>query len=185
MHRLVAVTVLGCSSLALAAPAEKPKIVTLQPRDPAVPQTPEQAGTQRRAELNALYEGLSAAAERGDAKAFLTVRLPEYTEVAPDGRTLDAAGAARALTAWLDALRRPARIEYGLGKTDAQNDLLTVLVAKRVVHREVIEGKSVEVEVSSQRHETWLRRPEGWRLRHAGPESVVQRMVDGVVVPGS
>lgn len=184
MHRLLAVTVLGCASLAIAAPPEKPKVTALAPKDRALPPTPEQANAQLRGELTAIYEELAAAGEKGESKPFLDVRLPEYTETAGDGRTLDAAAAAKALSAWLDGLKRPAKIRFGVGKIDVQQDAVTALVGRHVVQREVLSGKSVEVEVLTQRHEIWLRRAEGWRMRHAGPESVVQRIVDGVVVPG-
>ena len=183
MHRLLAVAVFGLASAALAGPEQKPEILKLAPKD-ATRLTPhEQLSAQTKAAIAAVYDSLAAAAEKGDAKTILSVRLPEYTESTPDGATLDARAAAKALSAWLDGLKRPARISYGVAKVDLQQDALTATVGRRVTTREVIHGKSVEVEVVTQRLETWLKGPEGWRLRHAGAESVVQRVVDGVVVP--
>ena len=183
MHRLVAVAVLGFASVTLAAPEEKPQILRIAPKNSSKLPPHEQLSAQTKAAIAAVYDSLALAAENGDAKSILAVRLPDYTETAPDGRTLDARAAAKALSAWLDGLRRPAKIKYGVGKVDLQQDVLTATVGRSVISREVIDGKSVEVAVVTQRLETWLKGPEGWRLRHAGAETVVQRVVDGIVVP--
>ncbi|HEX6850600.1 MAG TPA: DUF4440 domain-containing protein [Candidatus Polarisedimenticolaceae bacterium] len=183
MHRLFAAVVLGSAAAAVAAPVEKPKILDLSPKDGTRLTPREQLGAQAKADLSAVYEGFAAAAERGDVEPYLKVRLPDYSEIAADGRTLDAGAAARALNAWMTGLKRPAKIAYGIGTVEVQQDAVTALIGRRITTREVIGGKSVEVEVVTQRLETWLRSPEGWRLRHAGVESVVQRIVAGVVVP--
>lgn len=183
MRRLIAVAMLGSAAVALAAPEEKPKILTLSPKQGTRLPPHEQLSAQTKAELAAVYNTLAAAAEKGDVDPWLKARLPEYTETAADGSTLDARGAARALSAWMDGLKRPAKVEMGVGKVDLQQDAVTAMVGRRVTTREVIGGKSVEVEVVTQRLETWLRGAEGWRLRHAGAESFVQRLVDGMVVP--
>jgi ketosteroid isomerase-like protein len=183
MRHLLAAAVFGSAALALAAPAEKPKILTLAPKEGTRLPPHEQMGAQAKADLAAVYDTFAAAIEKGDVEPFLRVRRPDYTEVAADGATLDAKRAADALSAWLEALKRPAKVAYGVGKVDVQQEAVTALVGRRVTTREVIDGKSVEVEVVTQRLETWLRGSEGWRLRHAGAEAVVQRLVDGMVVP--
>jgi hypothetical protein len=182
MRRLIAVALLGTAAVASAAPEEKPKILTLAPKQGTRLPPHEQLSVQTKAELTAVYETLAAAVEKGDVDTYLRARRPEYTEIAADGTTLDARGAAKALTAWIEGLRRPAKVAYGVGKVDLQQDAVTAMIGRRVTTREVIDGKSVEVEVVTQRLETWLRGTEGWRLRHAGAESVVQRLVDGNVV---
>lgn len=182
MRRLFVFAAIGLASAGLAVADQKPEILRLAPKDATRLPPHEQMNAQTKTALNTVYENLAAAAEKGDVKMILSVRLPEYTEATSEGATLDAPAAAKALSKWLDGLKRPAKIRYGIGKLDVQQDVLTAVVGRSVVTREVIQGKSVEVEVISQRLETWNKRPDGWHLRHAGAESIIQRVVDGVVV---
>lgn len=138
-----------------------------------------------RAELQARYDELAAAFNRRDIDAVLAFRLPAFETFGPEGQHNTAAEMAEYTRNWLLVQNHPPiDSRFTVQSVEVRSkDEVAVRVVQRVSRYQDRDGKRVHVEHEVTQRETWLRTPEGWKLRMVDQIDFTnrKRWVDGVL----
>ena len=119
-----------------------------------------------RAELEQEYARLEAAMERNDTEAVLAFYLPEFRGDDCRGDTYPPA-VLWSRTRANAAPKHPIEVALTLGTIDLNGEDEAVVTVHRMISRTepMHDGKLHKVETVQTHDDTWVRTPEGWRLR--------------------
>jgi len=167
----VALCILGTAALALAGDG------TPKHKDKSKPV---------RHALEQAYAQLEAAIEKNDAEAILAFRHPDFGAIDAEGRTLSAEDMRNRTYQMVSAIRPPIDAGFSLGIIEVNGDDEAVATVRQSFSRMQRMGDKLrKVDTSVTQDETWVRTPEGWRLRFVQHVRDMQWYVDGKrVEPG-
>jgi len=125
--------------------------------------------------LEQAYAQLEAAIEQNDAEAILAFRHPDFEAIDAEGRTLI-----------VSAIQPPIDAGFSLGIIELNGDDEAVATVRQSFSRMQRMGDKLrKMDTSVTQDETWVRTPEGWRLRLVEHVRDMQWYVDGKrVEPG-
>ena len=137
--------------------------------------------------LEQSYAALEAALERNDVEAVLALRDPAYSEEDCQGRTYGSEAARAGARAMSARTKPPIDATFSLGIIEPNGDSEALVTVERSVSsmQRMDDGKVRKVETVSTQDETWVKTPEGWRLRSIANVRDFAWYVDGKrVEPG-
>ena len=136
--------------------------------------------------LEQVYAQLEAAIEKDDAEAILAFRDPAFVAIDAQGRTLSAEDMRNRTTQMVSAIQPPIDAGFSLGIIDLNGDDEAVVTVRQSFSRmQRMADKLRKVDTSVTQEETWVRTPQGWKLRFVQHERDMQWHVDGKrVEPG-
>ena len=130
---------------------------------------PAAASPPAQAEARRLLEQAYAANRRahlaGDVDAVLAQRAPDFESLLPDGRVVTAAQQADASRNLLANVAEWVALTLDLGEIRIDGDALTVDVTQHTIRRQLRDGEMRLIENWVIQTETWVRTPDGLRIR--------------------
>lgn len=147
--------------------------------DPAPAQQSPAPQPGARAEVEAMYERLAAAIRRSDVDAILAVKAPDFGSSNVGGVEFDYAAMesyTRRMTAAIDSV---IHIRNQIREFTVRGDTAVAGVCQEFSRIQRVDNAPHRVDTSVLQTETWVRRPEGWRLRRVENEHGMRWFVDG------
>lgn len=133
-----------------------------------------------RSEIQAQYDRLAEAFEREDIDAVLSFRTPDFNTIGPDGRHLSYAEMVDYTRGWFELNQQPIRVGFTIQEIEMRGaDEAAVTVFQQGSRRQEVDGKLRTVEHSVVQRETWVRTPDGWKIRMVDQVRDQRRWVDG------
>jgi len=134
-------------------------------------------------EIQAEYDRLASASNRQDIDAVLSFRLPTFEAFGPQGQHNNAAEMAEYTRNWLLVQNKPPiDVKFTIQSVELRSEKeAAVKVLQRASRYQDREGKRVHVEHEVVQRETWVRTPQGWKLRMVDQIDMAnrKRWVDG------
>jgi ketosteroid isomerase-like protein len=164
---------LALATLALALAACDP------PPSPPAPSSPAPR-PDARAEVEAMYERLAVAIRRSDVEAILAVKAPDFGSSNVGGVVFDYAAMEAYTRRMTSAIDSVIHIRNRIREFTLRGDTAVADVCQEFSRIQRVDGAPRRVDTSVLQTETWVRRPEGWRLRRVENERGMRWFVDGV-----
>ncbi|HEX5043768.1 MAG TPA: DUF4440 domain-containing protein [Candidatus Polarisedimenticolaceae bacterium] len=117
--------------------------------------------------LEQAYRALEAALEKNDVEAVLALRHPDYSEQDCQGRTFGSEASRSGTRAKAARTRPPIDATFTLGTIEPNGEdeaVVTVHTSYASMQR-IDDGKVRKVETITTQDDTWVKMPDGWRLR--------------------
>jgi hypothetical protein len=145
----------------------------------SVPAVADEASVRRAIEQG--YEALAQAHAKRDLAAILALKTADFHSVGPDGRVSDAALMADYSKRFLDDNKPPLVIKNTIRSISiSPNETVAVVtVFQEVSRRREVEGKLVKVDTNVVQDETWVKTPQGWKIKLVANVRDMNRWVDG------
>jgi ketosteroid isomerase-like protein len=134
--------------------------------------------------LRAQYDKLERAFAARDADAVIAMRAPEFETFGPQGQRDGYEAMAEYTRIWLRNNKPPIEVRFTLDGIDVRSaDEVAVNTIQWASRYQEIEGKLRKVEHEVRQRETWIRTPDGWRLRKVDQIDLAnrKRWIDGVL----
>jgi ketosteroid isomerase-like protein len=144
----------------------------------------EQGADAVRRELQAAYAQAGDAWKQKDAAGIMRLVTPDFGQTMPGGETIPHAVAEEGLKAWFDTTDAVQRYAVRIDAMSVSGDEAVATVAEDVAttFADPAGGKHERVQANTSRM-TWVRTPEGWRIRRSdyltGTMTVDGRVVEG------
>lgn len=136
-----------------------------------------------RSEIQAQYDRLAKASEREDVDAVLSFRTADFNTTGPDGRHLTYEEMKDYTRNWFAINHPPIRVRMTVREVEMNGpDEAAVTVFQEGSRRQEVNGKMSTVEHSVIQRETWVRTPDGWKIRKVDEVRDQRRWVNGVRV---
>jgi len=135
-------------------------------------------------EIRAQYDKLEAAFEARDMDAILKLRHPQFETFGPNGEHNDAAQMAEYTRQWLQNNKPPIKATFELTSFDFKSpDEVAVMTVQRASRYQERDGKLRNVEHEVTQRETWVKTPDGWKIRKVDQIDLAhrKRWIDGVL----
>ena len=142
------------------------------------------ATTSAERDIRAQYDRLERAFEAQDIATILAIRHPQMETFGPDGQRNDYAGMAEYTRQWFITNKPPIESHFTMQSIEVLSaDEIAVQVLQRASRYQEREGKLRRVEHEVRQRETWVRTPEGWKLRKVDQIDLAhrKRWIDGVL----
>jgi ketosteroid isomerase-like protein len=133
-------------------------------------------------EIRAQYDALERAYAARDIDAVLASRSPDFETFGPQGQHDTYATMAEYTRQWLSNNKPPIDSKFTIESVEYHSsDEVAVHVLQRVSRYQDRDGKRVHVVHEVRQRETWIRTPQGWRLRKVDQIDLAhrKRWVDG------
>jgi hypothetical protein len=132
-------------------------------------------------EIEAQYQKLAEAHDKKDLKAIAALKTSEFHAVFPDGRVGDVKQMEQYTRQFIESNRPPFNIRNTIQKlTVSENKLIAVAeVFQEISRTRELAGKVRKVDTSVKQRETWVKTPEGWKLKSVDSVRDQKRFVDG------
>ena len=132
-----------------------------------------------RHQLEQAYAGLEAAIEKNDAEAILAFRHPDFGAVDFQGRTFSAEDMRQRTLQMVALIQPPIDAGFVLGTIELNGDEAVVTVRQSFKRMQTMAGALRQVDTSVTQGETWVRTPQGWKLRFVQNVHDMEWYVDG------
>ena len=136
-----------------------------------------------RRELEQAYELNRQAFLREDLEAIMALRTDDFHTVGPppDGQTRDRAAMRQYTEGLLNGIERWDTLTFAIDSLEIVGDEARVIMRQHLVRMALRpDGKVHHVETWATQRETWLRTPQGWKLRRVDGVRDQRRLVDGI-----
>jgi len=166
-----------------AAFVDEKRVDSTKPYDPDAPAF-DPYHVAAAAHIRAQYDVLERASASRDVDAMLAVRDPRLEVFGPNGQHDDFARMAEYTRQWFVTNKPPIEVHFTIESIDfLAPDEAAVHVLQRASRVQVIDGKERHVEHEVRQRETWVRTPDGWKLRKVDEIDLAhrKRWVDGVL----
>lgn len=138
------------------------------------------------AEIRAQYDVLERAFAAQDIPTILSLRSRDLEVLGPQGQRDDYQSMERYTHDWFVRNKPPIEVRFTIKSAEILSpDEVAVMVIQRASRRQERDGKLRRVEHEVQQRETWIRTPEGWKVRKVDQIDLANRKqwVDGELVP--
>lgn len=134
-----------------------------------------------RKELDAQYQKLAEAHDKRDLKAIAGLKTADFHAIFPDGRVGDVKQMEQYTKQFIESNQPPFNIRNTIQTlTVSENKLIAVVeVFQEVSRNRELAGKVRKVDTSVIQRETWVKTPEGWKLKLVDNVRDQKRLVDG------
>ena len=135
-------------------------------------------------EIRAQYDKLERAFAAQDIDAILALRDPRMEVFGPNGEHDDYARMAEYTRRWFAMNKPPITTDITIESTETISpDEVAVRVLQRASRYQEREGKLRKVEHEVRQRETWVRTPDGWKIRKVDQIDLKnrKRWIDGVL----
>ena len=134
-----------------------------------------------RKELDAQYRKLAEAHDRRDLKAIAGLKTLDFHAIFPDGRVGDVKVMEQYTKQFIESNQPPFNIKNTIQQlTVSENKLIAVAeVFQEASRSRDLAGKVRKVDTSVVQRETWVKTPEGWKLKSVDNVRDQKRFVDG------
>jgi ketosteroid isomerase-like protein len=135
-------------------------------------------------EIRAQYDKLERAFAAQDIPAILSIRDPRLEVFGPNGEYDDYARMAEYTRRWFVMNKPPIETKITMQSVEAISpDEMAVNVLQRASRYQEREGKLRRVEHEVTQRETWVRTPDGWKIRKVDQIDLKnrKRWIDGVL----
>jgi len=135
-------------------------------------------------EIRAQYDRLERAFTARDIPAILSVRHPDLEVFGANGQHDDYAHMAEYTRQWFITNKPPIETSITMQSVEVISpDEIAVHVLQRASRYQVREGKLRRVEHEVTQRETWVRTPQGWKMRKVDQIDLAnrKRWIDGVL----
>lgn len=137
-------------------------------------------------DIRAQYDKLERAFEARDMNAILALRHPDLQTFPPNGPPNNYAEMAEYTRQWLTNNKPPIEVSFELTSFDIKSpDEVAVMTIQRASRYQEREGKLRRVQHEVTQRETWVRTPDGWKMRKVDQIDLAhrKRWIDGVLQP--
>ena len=135
-------------------------------------------------DIRAQYDRLERAFETQDMATILAIRHPQLETFGPDGQRNDYASMAEYTRQWFINNKPPIQSQFTMQSIEVVSaDEIAVQVLQRASRYQERDGKLRRVEHEVTQRETWVRTPDGWKLRKVDQIDLAhrKRWIDGVL----
>lgn len=133
-------------------------------------------------EIRAQYDRLERAYAERDADTILKLRAPNFETFGPNGQHDDSSRMAEYTRQWFATNKPPIEVHFTLTSFDirSQNEV-AVMTVQRASRYQERDGKLRHVKHEVTQRETWVRTPQGWRIRKVDQIDLAhrKRWIDG------
>jgi hypothetical protein len=152
--------VIGCSNVAAVHAQDDPEV---------------------RKELDAQYQKLAEAHDKGELKTIVGLKTADFHAIFPDGRVGDSKMMEQYSKQFLESNQPPYNIRFTIQKLAvSENKLIAVAeVFQEATRYRELAGKRRKVDTSVHQRETWAKTPDGWKLKCVDNVRDQKRFVDG------
>lgn len=134
-----------------------------------------------RQELEAVYELNRQAFLREDLEAIMALRTDDFLTIGPDGQTRDRATMRQYTEGLLNGIERWDTLTFAIDSLEIVGDEARVIMRQHLVRMALRpDGKLHHIETWATQRETWLKTPQGWKLRRVDGVRDQRRLVDGI-----
>ena len=148
-------------------------------RLPGPPKEEDKTKPIRRA-LEQAYVGLEKAIEKNDAEAILAFRHPDFWAIDVEGRAFSAEDMRNRTLAMVAQIQPPIDAHFLMGILVLNGDDEAVVTVRQAFSRtQRMADVPRRVDTNVTQDETWVRTPEGWKLRFVKNVRNMQWYVDG------
>ncbi|HET9251449.1 MAG TPA: nuclear transport factor 2 family protein [Candidatus Eisenbacteria bacterium] len=132
-------------------------------------------------QLDAQYQKLSEAHDRQDLPAILSLKTPDFHAIFPDGRVGDAKVMAEYSKQFITMNKPPYGVRVIIQSLAVSDSGLIAVaeVSQEATRMRELAGTLRRVDTSVRQRETWLKTPEGWKLKCVDSVRDQKRFVDG------
>ena len=139
-----------------------------------------QATRDVRAELEKAYQENTAAYMRGDIKAVMALRAPDFHTVGPDGATRDRQAMEQYITGFMNGVRKWNAMKLTIDSLDVRGDTAFVTMTQHLDRMALRPDNLVhQVETWATKREIWIRRDSRWLMWRVDSVRNQRRLVDG------
>lgn len=133
-----------------------------------------------RKELEAQYQKLAEAHDRGDIKTIVGLKTADFHAIFPDGRVGDSKLMEQYSKQFLESNQPPYNIRVTIQKLMvSENKLIAVAeVFQEISRQRDLAGKRRRVDTSVVQRETWAKTSDGWKLKSVDNVRDQKRFVD-------
>lgn len=134
-----------------------------------------------RQELEAQYKKLAEAHDRKDLKTIASLKTSDFHAISPDGMVNDVKMMEQYTKQFIESNRPPFNIRNTIQKLSiSDNKLIAVVeVFQEASRQRDMAGKLRKVDTSVLQRETWVKTPDGWKLKSVDNVRDQKRFVDG------
>jgi hypothetical protein len=134
-----------------------------------------------RKELEVQYQKLAEAHDRRDLKTIAGLKTSDFHAITPDGRVNDVRMMEQYTRQFIESNQPPFNIRNTIKKLSvSENRLVAVVeVFQEASRQRELAGKLRKVETSVLQRETWVKTPDGWKLKAVDNVRDQKRFVDG------
>jgi hypothetical protein len=134
-----------------------------------------------RKELELQYKRLAEAHDNKDLKAIASLKTQDFHAIFPDGRVGDVRMMEQYTKQFIEINKPPFNIRNTIQKLSvSENKLVAVAeVFQEATRARELAGKVRKVDTSVVQRETWVKTPEGWKLKLVDNVRDQKRFVDG------
>lgn len=136
--------------------------------------------------IRAQYDVLERATAKGDVATFIGMRDPSFEVFGPQGQHDNFERMAEYSRQWFTTNKPPIVVRFTIESIEHRSpDEAAVRVLQRASRYQERDGKLRHVEHEVRQRETWIRTPQGWRLRKVDEIDLAnrKRWIDGVLEP--
>jgi hypothetical protein len=132
-----------------------------------------------RKELEERYQNLAKANQERDLQAILALRTPDSSAKGPDGQSSNYQQMAEYSRQLVQAIRPPIHLQNTILELAVDQDQARAVVLQEFSRMQNMAGKIRKVETSAIQRETWVKTPEGWKLKFVDDVHDRRWFVDG------
>ena len=134
-----------------------------------------------RKELEVQYKKLAEAHDRKDLKTIAGLKTSDFHAITPDGRVNDVKMMEQYTKQFIESNQPPFNIRNTIQKLSvSENKLVAVAeVFQEASRQRDLAGKLRKVDTSVLQRETWVKTPDGWKLKAVDNVRDQKRFVDG------
>lgn len=132
-----------------------------------------------RVEIEARYKELAEAVRNKDFAAFQALRTKDFSARLPDGDVRGSAQMAARAKMLLGRIQAPISFNNQIELLLLMDNEAIAIVHQKFSRTQEIDGQLHLVETSVRQRETWLKTPEGWKLKFVDNIHAQQTLVDG------
>jgi ketosteroid isomerase-like protein len=140
-----------------------------------------QGDAEVRKALEAQYQKLAEAHDRKDLKTIASLKTSDFHAITPDGGVSDVKTMEQYSRQFIESNQPPFNIRNTIQKLSvSENELVAVVeVFQEASRQRDLAGKLRKVDTSVLQRETWVKMPDGWKLKSVDNVRDQKRFVDG------
>ncbi len=134
-----------------------------------------------RQELEQAYERLNSANARGDLKAVLAMKTSDFHAIFPDGKVGDFETMKQYSERFMKNNSRGLKVRITIQKLSVSEHRIVAVaeVLQEAVRPRELAGKMRELRTTVVQRETWVKTPDGWKLKSVDNVHDGKTFVDG------
>lgn len=132
------------------------------------------------------YAKLAEAVKNKDFEAFQALRTADFSTVNLTGAAQNSEQMAARARLLLEVIQPPIEVSHEILNLNARNaETVVATIRQRFSRMQNIAGKARPIETAVTQDETWVKTPQGWKLKYVENEKDLLRFIDGKrVEPG-